>query len=161
MSEPIKPTVLPEDWPEDFAHENGCYMNRCCVCSREFRGHKRRATCKACTVTKPIKLPPDLLAVTLVREGVNKHRARDIEQWMNEKMAQAVEQATVELRAEVERLRAELARLTTLRPASAPRPAKVLLWDKHGEFAGHHVQQARMPDSWFWTPIPTPEEADK
>jgi hypothetical protein len=58
MSEPIKPMVLPEDWPEDFAHENGCYLNRCCVCSREFRGHKRRATCKACTVTEPIKLPP-------------------------------------------------------------------------------------------------------
>ena len=43
-------------------------------------------------MTEPIKLPPDLLAVTLVREGVNKHRARDIECWMNEKMAQAVEQ---------------------------------------------------------------------
>jgi len=48
-------------------------------------------------MTEPIKLPPGLLAVTLVREGVNKHRARDIEQWMNEKMAQAVEQNTAEL----------------------------------------------------------------
>jgi uncharacterized small protein (DUF1192 family) len=71
------------------------------------------------------------------------------------------EREMMALEAEVERLRAELARLTTLRPASEPRPAKVLLWDKHGEFAGNHVQQARMPDSWFWTPIPTPEEADK
>jgi hypothetical protein len=60
-------------------------------------------------MTEPIKLPPDLLAVTLVREGVNKHRARDIEQWMNEKMAQAVESATGALHAEVERLRADAA----------------------------------------------------
>jgi len=59
-------------------------------------------------MTEQIKLPPDLLAVTLVREGVNKHRARDIEQWMNEKMALAVEQNTAELRAEVERLREAL-----------------------------------------------------
>ena len=61
-------------------------------------------------MTEPIKLPPDLLTVTLLREGVNKHRARDIEQWMNEKMALAVEQATAELRAEVERLRADAER---------------------------------------------------
>jgi hypothetical protein len=60
-------------------------------------------------MTEPIKLPPDLLTVTLVREGVNKHRARDVEQWMNEKMAQAVEQNPAELRAEVERLRADAA----------------------------------------------------
>jgi hypothetical protein len=59
-------------------------------------------------MTEPIKLPPDLLAVTLVREGVNKHRARDIECWMNEKMAQAVESATGALQAEVERLREAL-----------------------------------------------------
>jgi len=59
-------------------------------------------------MTEPIKLPPDLLAGTLVREGVNKHRARDIEQWMNEKMALAVEQATAELKAQIERLRAVL-----------------------------------------------------
>ena len=50
---------------------------------------------------EPIKLPPDLLAHVLVREGVNKHRARDIEQWMNEQMRLAVEQATADLRAEL------------------------------------------------------------
>jgi hypothetical protein len=60
-------------------------------------------------MTEPIKLPPDLLTVTLVREGVNKHRAREVEQWMNEKMAQAVEQNPAELRAEVEKLRADAA----------------------------------------------------
>ena len=66
-------------------------------------------------MSEPIKLPPDLLAGTLVREGVNKHRARDIEQWMNEKMALAVEHATGELRAEVERLRADAERYRWLR----------------------------------------------
>jgi hypothetical protein len=64
-------------------------------------------------MTEPIKLPPDLLTVTLVREGVNKHRARDVEQWMNEKMAQAVERATAELRDEVERLREALEWIAT------------------------------------------------
>jgi len=65
-------------------------------------------------MSEPIKLPPDLLAVTLVREGVNKHRARDIECWMNEKMAKAdekmakaVEQNTAALRAECDALRAD------------------------------------------------------
>jgi hypothetical protein len=58
-------------------------------------------------MTEPIKLPSGLLTVTLVREGVNKHRARDIEQWMNEKMALAVESATGALQAEVESLRDE------------------------------------------------------
>ena len=66
-------------------------------------------------MTEPIKLPPDLLAGTLVREGVNKHRARDIEQWMNEEMRLAVEQNTAELRAEVERLRADAERYQWLR----------------------------------------------
>jgi hypothetical protein len=65
-------------------------------------------------MTEPIKLPPYLLAGTLVREGVNKHRARDIEQWMNEEVALAVEKATAELRAEVERLRAVLKKLARL-----------------------------------------------
>jgi len=35
-------------WPEDFAHENGNYDNKCCHCGRIFRGHKRRVTCKVC-----------------------------------------------------------------------------------------------------------------
>jgi chromosome segregation ATPase len=52
-------------------------------------------------MTEPIKLPPDLLAHVLVREGVNKHRARDIEQWMNEQITVAAEQATADLRAEL------------------------------------------------------------
>lgn len=36
------------DWPEDFHHENGQYMNTCHVCKNTFIGHKRRAVCKVC-----------------------------------------------------------------------------------------------------------------
>lgn len=36
------------DWPEDFQHENGNYMNRCRTCKQTFMGHKRRVTCKTC-----------------------------------------------------------------------------------------------------------------
>ena len=105
-------------------------------------------------MSEPIKLPPDLLAVTLAREGVNKHRARDIECWMNEKMALAVEQATAALRAECDALkqrlgqheacngvmgergyvpecislRAEVARLTTWQPMeTAPMDGTIVL----------------------------------
>jgi hypothetical protein len=37
------------DWTEDFPHENGNYMCRCCVCKRLFAGHKRRVVCKTCS----------------------------------------------------------------------------------------------------------------
>lgn len=36
------------NWPADFAHENGCYICRCCDCGEEFVGHKRRVVCRAC-----------------------------------------------------------------------------------------------------------------
>jgi len=35
-------------WKEDFDHENGRYMNKCCVCKENFIGHKRRVVCKKC-----------------------------------------------------------------------------------------------------------------
>ncbi len=38
----------PEDWPEDFYHDNGQYFNSCCVCRNTFTGHKRRWMCKLC-----------------------------------------------------------------------------------------------------------------
>jgi hypothetical protein len=41
------------DWPEDFRHENGNYMNTCSVnaggCGKEFLGYKRRYICKVCS----------------------------------------------------------------------------------------------------------------
>ena len=36
------------DWPEDFSGENGCYLNRCCLCHETFTGHKRRYVCHVC-----------------------------------------------------------------------------------------------------------------
>lgn len=38
----------PRDWVDDFAHENGNYMCRCCHCHETFTGHKRRVSCKVC-----------------------------------------------------------------------------------------------------------------
>ncbi len=38
----------PGDWPEDYAHENGCYQCKCFQCGNLFHGHKRRALCKVC-----------------------------------------------------------------------------------------------------------------
>jgi hypothetical protein len=35
-------------WKEDASHENGNYYCTCCVCGRQFNGHKRRVLCKVC-----------------------------------------------------------------------------------------------------------------
>jgi tetratricopeptide (TPR) repeat protein len=42
----------PQDWPEDFPHENGRYMCTCVECGIDFMGHKRRVVCKVCA--KPV-----------------------------------------------------------------------------------------------------------
>lgn len=39
----------PQDWPEDFSHENGNYVCTCVHCGRLFYGHKRRVTCRVCS----------------------------------------------------------------------------------------------------------------
>lgn len=41
-------TPAEREWSEDADHENGRYFNACCVCLRQFVGHKRRAVCKSC-----------------------------------------------------------------------------------------------------------------
>lgn len=41
----------PEDWAEDFAHENGNYYCTCHRCGGRFMGHKRRVTCRTCATT--------------------------------------------------------------------------------------------------------------
>jgi len=43
-----EPVATERDWPEDFAHENGEYMNTCHACGNTFMGYKRRVTCKVC-----------------------------------------------------------------------------------------------------------------
>lgn len=40
------------DWAEDFSHENGNYLCRCCECGHIFCGHKRRVVCRTCTTEK-------------------------------------------------------------------------------------------------------------
>lgn len=46
-------------WPEDLNHENGVYYCDCCVCGRQFQGHKRRVLCRVCTneTTSPHAAP--------------------------------------------------------------------------------------------------------
>jgi hypothetical protein len=38
------------DWTEDFAFENGKYLNTCLECRRHFMGYKRRVICRLCAV---------------------------------------------------------------------------------------------------------------
>lgn len=45
----------PKDWPEDFKHENGSYVNQCIFCESPFVGHKRRVCCKQCAEKEPTK----------------------------------------------------------------------------------------------------------
>lgn len=46
---PLWMTGVPEcDWLEDCKHENGNYFNKCCSCSYDFIGHKRRNVCRKC-----------------------------------------------------------------------------------------------------------------
>lgn len=51
-----------KDWPEDFTHENGNYINTCIECKEQFRGHKRRIICRECMTPDWIemakKMPP-------------------------------------------------------------------------------------------------------
>ena len=40
------------NYPEDYAHENGNYMNVCRNCGEYFMGHKRRVWCKLCLTNR-------------------------------------------------------------------------------------------------------------
>lgn len=53
------------NWPEDYEHENGNYLNVCLTCKLAFRGHKRRVECRMCSdpdwdKLAAIKRPDDL-----------------------------------------------------------------------------------------------------
>lgn len=41
---------MDKNWTEDFGHENGRYSCFCIDCGHEFKGHKRRISCRACTI---------------------------------------------------------------------------------------------------------------
>lgn len=54
----ITPDFLPkrpQDFPEDFSHENGNYQCRCYRCGHYFVGHKRRVTCKLCVTIDALR----------------------------------------------------------------------------------------------------------
>lgn len=50
------------DYPEDFPHENGMYLNKCYTCDKTFIGHKRRNPCKVCYTeyTAALDIPTEL-----------------------------------------------------------------------------------------------------
>lgn len=48
---------MQRSWPEDFAHENGCYCCKCLVCDKDFTGHKRRVVCRQCGGADEFKAP--------------------------------------------------------------------------------------------------------
>ncbi len=50
--------VSAHDWPEDFGHENGAYMNVCVECKVTFIGYKRRLLCKVCVLKQGPVLGP-------------------------------------------------------------------------------------------------------
>ena len=65
--------VKPRDWVEDFADENGNYANECFVCKNTFRGHKRRVTCKLCTVNgQPIE-SEQAQAIADIKEKIERY----------------------------------------------------------------------------------------
>jgi len=104
-------------------------------------------------VTEPIKLPPIPDGTT----GWYTMHNEQIKQWGR----LAVEQATADLRRERNEARAELARLTTLRPiASLPPNTQCLRWTQSR--TGQHWMLVDKHD-WhdFWTPLPPVKEADK
>ena len=61
------------DWPEDYNHENGDYMNICYVCGRQFRGHKRRVVCRQCADDEQ----PEICVPQVLRD---KAKIREVEE---------------------------------------------------------------------------------
>lgn len=43
-------THVERSFPEDWPYENGWYICECSNCGRMFNGHKRRITCKVCSM---------------------------------------------------------------------------------------------------------------
>lgn len=64
----------PGDWPEDFAHDNGCYRCTCSTCARSFTGYKRRLMCKICAEIAASE--------ATLREGLIRKAGLDPAQWL-------------------------------------------------------------------------------
>lgn len=54
------------DFQEDFAFENGTYINRCHTCNISFMGHKRRITCKKCETEYKQKNKNDTVEISKI-----------------------------------------------------------------------------------------------
>lgn len=65
----------PRDWPEDFRHENGCYMNRCHACSETFIGYKRRVVLQILHTTLLEQRVRDSLYISLFNSWLQKFEA--------------------------------------------------------------------------------------
>lgn len=83
-------------WPEDAAHENGSYQNKCCHCGEMFIGHKRRVSCKPCSNKKPEEITmktkkpvvADIWATLVSKRGLGQRTGREQivdKGWINEK----------------------------------------------------------------------------
>jgi hypothetical protein len=76
---PRNETASPKDWPQDFHLENGNYYCLCSGCGSQFRGHKRRATCRECKLASDARWE----AMTPEQQEESKARAaRLLAEWM-------------------------------------------------------------------------------
>lgn len=78
------------DWSEDFADENGNYMNTCHSCQKVFFGYKRRVTCKLCAPPRPetVEVPvlPDESMLAAGRKAMLSYQSA-LEVWVAMLMA--------------------------------------------------------------------------
>lgn len=67
------------NWTEDYPHENGSYMCRCCECQRVFYGHKRRVVCRDCAnKTKESNMSGGPIAQESIVDGLMAHMAASL-----------------------------------------------------------------------------------
>jgi hypothetical protein len=66
------------NWTEDYEHENGHYMCRCCDCKRVFFGHKRRVVCRDCAKTKESNMSGGPIAQESIVDGLMAHMAASL-----------------------------------------------------------------------------------
>ncbi len=84
------PYIKPNDWVEDFEHENGNYANECLQCGAMFRGHKRRVTCKVCSPKIPATeiTPPKTLGVGGEEKQAKLNPRQRYNRWADAKIAE-------------------------------------------------------------------------
>lgn len=96
----------PNDWTEDFEHENGNYANACTVCGSMFRGHKRRVVCKLCA-DKTIAQVREVLQDKEMRHAFDEFAMREVMALVDSQARQLTKQA-IEIERLKDRLRFEM-----------------------------------------------------